>query len=127
MRPQAPKGGCIGVNGEFYEGGKFLPSTEKPKRHGSRKLTGKQEIEPYVWSLPPAGYDSIYEALRGMVDVNFNLNNVAIDYYQEDASAVKSYADLYKSGWRWIAQESRLKHVETSTSEYLLLRNDFDL
>ncbi len=31
-RVRAKKGGEYGVNGEFYEGGKFLPSTQLPKR-----------------------------------------------------------------------------------------------
>lgn len=54
-RSRAPKGGTIAKNGEFYEGGKWLPSTTNPKRAGhGHKATGRQEIEPYVWAEPPA-------------------------------------------------------------------------
>lgn len=49
---RAPKGGIVGTNGEFYEGGKFLPSTGLPKRPGTgHRRTGKCEIEPYRWEI----------------------------------------------------------------------------
>ncbi len=49
---RAKKGGEIGVNGEFYEGGKFLPNTGRPRKNcskQSRQWSGKIEIEPYIW------------------------------------------------------------------------------
>jgi hypothetical protein len=52
IQAKAPKGGTIGVNGEFYEGGKFLPNTQRPRQDCSRKRkqwSGKVELEPYVW------------------------------------------------------------------------------
>lgn len=49
---RAPKGGTVAINGEFYEGGKFLPSTQKGKGKPHKK-TGKQQIAPYQWEVPP--------------------------------------------------------------------------
>ena len=49
---RAPKGGTTGVNGDFYEGGKFLPNTQHPRQDCSkqrRQWSGKVEIEPYIW------------------------------------------------------------------------------
>lgn len=34
---RARKGGEVGRNGEFYQGGAFLPSTRLPKRSASKK------------------------------------------------------------------------------------------
>jgi len=33
MQPRAKKGGELGVNNEWYEGGKFLPSLEDRPKH----------------------------------------------------------------------------------------------
>jgi len=50
MNGHAPRGGCIAVNGEFYEGGKFLPSNpNRAKGMSTSYKSGKVEIEPYVW------------------------------------------------------------------------------
>lgn len=55
---RAKIGGETGTNGEFYEGGKFLPSTEKPKRDGSRpRRARKVEVEPFVWVTLEPGDD----------------------------------------------------------------------
>jgi len=67
---RARKGGEIGTNGEFYEGGKFLPSTEMPKRTGSERKasTGKQEIANYTWEVPPTPeHKSIFTRIAGKV------------------------------------------------------------
>lgn len=42
-RSRAPKGGTIAKNGEFYEGGKWLPSTTNPKRTGHGHSAPRQE------------------------------------------------------------------------------------
>jgi hypothetical protein len=55
---RAKVGGEVGTNGEYYEGGKFLPSTEKPRRHGSRPARPRKvEVEPYVWVTLEPGDD----------------------------------------------------------------------
>ena len=64
---RAKKGGEIGANGEFYEGGKFIATTDRPKTEGSKpKGTGKEEIAPYKWEVPPEGMRSIFARWKGL-------------------------------------------------------------
>ena len=55
-RTRAKAGGEIGVNGEFYKGGQFLPSSEMTIK-GAQKIIirkgTKKEIAPYVWEKCP--------------------------------------------------------------------------
>ena len=46
---RANKGGEYGANGEWYEGGKFIARTDRPKGKARKSSTRKIEIEPYVW------------------------------------------------------------------------------
>lgn len=70
---QAKAGGEIGVNGEFYDGGQFLPSSPSTVK-GSQRATiskGKKfEVAPYVWEPAPADdMLSIYDRInRGCTD-----------------------------------------------------------
>jgi len=85
QQPRAQIGGEVGVNGEFYEGGKFLPSTEKGKGK-TVKLQGKVEIAPYVWILKtdvPEGFEVIYK--------NAHLSAMDWKHYQSTGKA-KLYA-----------------------------------
>lgn len=51
----APKGGTRGVNGEWYKGGKFLPTTDAAKKAPSKlPKGGKVELAPYMWGVRPA-------------------------------------------------------------------------
>jgi len=69
---QAPKGGQIGMNGERYEGGQFLPNTRMGKltkaeqRALAKAATRTHEIAPYTWEVAPAaGLKSIYRQVVG--------------------------------------------------------------
>jgi hypothetical protein len=66
---RAQRGGETGTNGEFYEGGKFLPSTRRPKGQAVAKaVTRKQEVAPYKWEVPPAaGLRSLFGMLSGSI------------------------------------------------------------
>lgn len=52
---RAVKGGELGANGEWYEGGKFINTVEQnAKRHGSAPKAAKLrkvQIKPYVWVM----------------------------------------------------------------------------
>ena len=65
MTIRAPKGGALGANGEWYEGGKFIATTDHPKGQKQRKSSKirKVEIEPYVYEVAPDGYKSIYQKM----------------------------------------------------------------
>lgn len=70
MNGRATRGGQHGLNGEWYEGGQFLPNTHSQKgaHQSGRKGTGKQEIAPYTWSVPPSDEAiSIYRNIAGTV------------------------------------------------------------
>lgn len=116
---RARAGGETGANGEFYEGGKFIATTDHDKRRGSgHKSTGRQEIEPYVWDTPPEpGMRSLF---RGMGQGVFVLkgkdgqleltgNDVTWAYYFKTPQAIteakvlyQSYIDGYTAGERWL-------------------------
>ncbi len=66
---QAKKGGERGLNGEWYEGGQFLPGSEKTvkgaNKHEFKPPTGKQCIAPYVWEKAPKdGLLAIYARIQ---------------------------------------------------------------
>lgn len=65
---RAKKGGEIGANGEFYEGGKFIARTEKAKsQKEAYRATRKQNVAPYVWEVAPeAGLVAIFPSLSGV-------------------------------------------------------------
>lgn len=64
---RAKAGGEIGANGEFYEGGKFIATTDHAKRKSAAKrATGRQQVEPGKWEVPPTGMRSIYSRWSGL-------------------------------------------------------------
>ena len=67
---RAVKGGQTGTNGEWYEGGKFLPSTKQPKHHGGKVTRGPRRamIEPGVWAEAPEGKGAIWESISALID-----------------------------------------------------------
>ena len=121
---RAPVGGAIGANGEFYEGGKFLPSTDRAKRKGSRpRKASKVEIEPYAWVKPLEGFESIYSRIE--VFVNKGVTEVEVHpqvfvTYQVSEERITEYLNLYKQGYRFIAEAEPYQPVESGIGEYLL-------
>lgn len=54
MQKRAKIGGEIGANGEWYDGGKFIATTERPKGNVSCSAKAQQyQYEPRKWSVPP--------------------------------------------------------------------------
>lgn len=107
---RAAKGGEVGANGEFYEGGKFINTVpENSKKEGSHKgWSGKQEIEPYTWVVAPNGERSIYRKMAGVFGRVENgvmvvrTNAQILRYTGETLEAVTLLADRYNAGERWI-------------------------
>lgn len=68
---RAKKGGEYGVNGEFYNGGEFLPSSpytvKGATKAEAKRITRKQEIAPYCWKVAPNGEQSIWSCIRSLV------------------------------------------------------------
>lgn len=67
---KAKAGGEIGVNGYFYKGGQFLPSTQaEPGRFkvGKKWLTtGREMIAPGVWEVQPTPLSRSLFVLAGV-------------------------------------------------------------
>ena len=132
---RAHKGGEVGANGEFYEGGKFIATTDhakgKPKPNGG----GRQEIEPYKWETPPEpGMRSLWRAIGPGVFVGLNRATgkwglIASDttwgyYFDHDADLIARakahYLNMiarYEAGERWIKPEEAMikAHVHAYT------------
>jgi hypothetical protein len=115
---RATKGGQVGTNGEFYEGGKFLPSTERPKGKPAKKGTGKREIEPYVWVVPPAdGLRSIFAGAVGVYakydhatkTLTFSASDQTMAYYGMDRAECEARIAAFNSGERWFSPEQKVK------------------
>lgn len=119
---RAAAGGEHGPNGEFYEGGKFIATTDHPKGDKkSKKGTGRKEIEPYKWDHPPEpGMHSIFGASRtfnaienGKMIVNPSISDHTWNYYYgqepDGVEAAKArfqkLADRYNAGDRWLHPE----------------------
>ena len=107
---RAKKGGELGANGEWYEGGKFIATTERPKSQAEiRKATRKQETAPYVWEVAPEiGLVAIFPGLSGIEHFSretktfsFNLG-LCGDFAQADVIASrKNRIKAFNSGKKW--------------------------
>ena len=107
---RAKIGGEVGMNGEFYPAGSFICTTTLAKMgKRSGKGSGKQEVEPYKWEVPPAeGMRSIYRSLNGVSGRVENgvmverINPVTLAYYGDDRDEVISRIARYNAGERWM-------------------------
>lgn len=107
MKTRASKGGEIGINGEAYEGGQFLPSSpdtikgamgnaeaKKAKAYMSRK----QEIARYKWETPPSpNHRAIYPTLAFCA-------RFEKDGYSKETGVTGKFSfmediDFYEAGW----------------------------
>ena len=111
---RAKIGGETGTNGEFYEGGKFLPTTEQAKRKGSKPKTArKQNIAPFIWEVAPAeGLRAIFADAGGTyarVDhqagtLIFACSEQTIAFYGLDVAACRDRIARYNAGERWFSR-----------------------
>ena len=113
---RAAKGGEVGANGEWYEGGKFINTTpENKKREGSKpRGTGKQEIAPYVWEVAAEGQISLYRQFAGSFGKVVNGTAILTDGGNGDRlPAILNYVgktvvqaqliiDRWNAGERWM-------------------------
>ena len=124
---RAPVGGVTGVNGEFYQGGRFLPSDkDRPKQKGSKaQKVAKVEIEPCLWVLSreDEGYTSIYSRIGHLASKDVGAiaaSNQALAYYRVSRKTAETYLSLYKMGYRFIAEAEPYLPIESSIGEYLI-------
>lgn len=105
----ATKGGQIGQNGEFYQGGQFLPNTELPKRGGKKNplATKKQQIAPYVWAVAPNGEMSIFSTIQAFVKIQNDTMTITasaetLNYFKADRADLQAKVDRWNNGDRWL-------------------------
>jgi hypothetical protein len=112
-KTRAQKGGEIGMNGEFYKGGQFLPSTTLPKRAAQQKLSKskKQEIANYKWEVAPKdSYRSIFTMIAGIFvkweirneKFEFSASQQTLDYLKTTKEEVIILMNAWNNGARWI-------------------------
>ena len=102
------------MNGLWYAGGQFLPSTTLAKmaKQAKVKKSGKQEIAPYTWKVAPQeNMRSIYTLVnviskwvddKWQEELEMIDNEQALDYYKIDREAAQTLIDLWNSGERWV-------------------------
>ena len=107
---RAKKGGEYGANGEWYEGGKFIAKTERPKSQPRAARPRKVEVEPCLWVESCA--DSIFThikwdvVIRGGIAVTHPMSFRGSDGELASADSIakqKVLIDLYNNGERWTA------------------------
>jgi hypothetical protein len=113
---RAKSGGEIGPNGEWYPGGAFIATTElskMAKASRDKAASGRKEIEPYKYEVPPAGQLSIYGNLgpgvalqvNGSKDpANWSINE---DYVRKNGGDLgveqaRGMLDRYRKGDRFV-------------------------
>ena len=112
MQKRAPIGGTVAMNGEFYQGGEFLPSTalmSQGKARSKATTERKQEFESYKWGIAPvAGQRAIYAMLAGVYG-KFNRANNTFEVFTAYVSNLPAdqqalaarLVQLYNDGERW--------------------------
>lgn len=117
---RATAGGQVGVNGDFYRGGEFLPSTDAAKGTWRREqakiqkeMARKVQVAFGEWTTRPSLDVKAIFSLAG-VYANFNgATPVAIaaacEYAKVDASKVQAWLDRWIAGERWMPATESLR------------------
>jgi len=112
MKTRATTNDEIGINGDTYAKGQFLPSsplTVKGEIKSNKVIgTRKEEIAPYVWEVAPVGMTSIFTKIGGIfgkvVNGKFviNTNGNTLAYFKKSLQEVEELANRWNNGERWI-------------------------
>ncbi len=87
---RAQKGGELGMNGEFYAGGTFLPNTRLPKRGARPRVqrVTRMLVEPGIFASPLGHVSSIFSMVRELAHVE---NGVLVANFSDDHPAMQTY------------------------------------
>ena len=111
MNTRAKAGGQTGVNGEWYNGGEFLPGSAQTVKGETKRTTkagsGKRQIAPFIWEIPPEGMISIYQKYsqvwkmtNGKMEIFQGINR---EYFGEKFLAeAQKMAERWNNGERWM-------------------------
>lgn len=112
---RAKAGGEQGINGEWYEGGQFLPSSPYTIKGEhkfetatqSKAKTRKIEIEPYKWVEASEKDASIMQRYGNFIIFDWNkgtakptYNKKAYAYYGIENEAIEEICDRFNNGER---------------------------
>lgn len=108
MTKRARKGGEIGLNGEMYDGGKFMPSTKLPKRSPSSKAhrSNRCLVMPGMTAIIPEGSVAIFPQIREFVIfvegkgavARFDDAHPAVAHHFEDSAVLHRLIARYNKG-----------------------------
>jgi hypothetical protein len=113
-QPRAKTGGEYGPNGEWYNGGAFIATSEMPKRErhkAAQAATRKVQVRPYVWVVPEPHQIPIHPFIwSGSVlnEYTGELNHTYIEYAgltQEDIGEIMHFYEIYKTGQNFVSVE----------------------
>jgi len=112
-QPRAKQGGEVGPNGEFYEGGKFIATTDHAKSRVGRKTTGRVETESGIWVEGREGWRPLFGKLAGVEEFvrplnQFRFNSRLRIHYAEPAVIEQRHAMIaaWNAGKRWISSDT---------------------
>lgn len=139
---RAKPGGEVGVNGFFYKGGTFLPSTQLPPQGSQGRTTRVRTllVEPGVRAEAPEGYEAIFGSYQqfiqvgadGVASVQERPDEAIAAYVNNDVAEGRAFllaaVDAYNGGMRWykagdirVTQEHR---EEPAAPEYEIIEHE---
>jgi hypothetical protein len=112
MKTRAEQGGEIGINGDTYKGGQFLPSSPdtikgamgKADKKAKAYMSRKQEVAAYKWETPPtADSIAIYPTLGGIELFNRDTGTFSLNENFTGGNIEKRMVNIeaWNSGQMW--------------------------
>jgi len=74
MKNRAKKGGEMGMNGEFYKGGAFLPSTQLPKQGTIKGATTNPKTQLTEYQI--ANINNAIEGTKKQIEISRSHGNL---------------------------------------------------
>lgn len=139
---RAKPGGEVGINGFFYKGGTFLPSTQLPPQGSKGRTTRVRTllIEPGVRAEAPEGYGAIFGSYQefiqvgadGVASVQERPDEAIAAYVNSDVAEGRAFlraaVEAYNGGMRWykagdieVTEEHR---EEPAAPEYEIIEHE---
>ena len=119
MKDRARRGGEMGVNGEWYAGGQFLPSSPaivKGQQNGGRGHSDawRTEIALNQWDYVPEGMCSIWTSIAGTVarynretgQLEYAASWQTLRYFHMTEAQARDLIARWNAGERWEAREA---------------------
>ena len=99
---RAKVGGEIGANGEWYEGGKFIATTDHSKAQPKKAKPRKAEIRPWVWVESPSPEHRAICNMLGGIDFKYDHDAGTLHPYLSDIPQHRlDLAEAFNNGQMW--------------------------